>query len=1187
MEVFFAGLTTESWYFYYLNGILFLLVASVFLVIPEQIRKIHHFSFLIGATVIAGISRLFLSLFLIFENLLLDTSQFTLQVVAILLGVEYGRRNWKKAFGFELPPMVHLPLALILSVVLYFTRDLFVGVGGISFYLLALTLLYQIVVAIKKADHPRLYHVNLFVAFLFLLLTIQFLAGFWGFQSLSGAGAKELLYKVGPAQLLNLVFLVFFSFSILLIRSLHAKLFYPQDGGWTAFPAVFFVLLLLIVNFSGAAFSRLMIIRETRRITNNLEKSKEGLEKLIQQRMSFAKTSSSLMSATPAFVTYLDSPNETNGKILQNVLKSFDLNFPDGICYIMDRKGLVLASSDKQELFVGRFLDFRNYFQAAMAGKNGVLIDYGKFTNELGFYSAHPIKRAETDEIVGVCAVKRNMNDLVSYLSLYRESLLIDPSGRVFLASDPGSVGKTVEFTSLGPVKERHVAGQKKLERIIVSSDSSFYTRFGLNAGDWSVVIIADSTSIDSVKVWSFSFFTLFSLVFIFFFIGSARREELLLAQRSAESRFESILFNAPEGIIIIAQADQKILLANQGFERMFELSENPAGKFYKEFLALPRTDFRKVEHLKNDGSFLHERDFLKRSGEKFSVEVKGSSTIFNGQRAIILFLRDISQRISYENKLQQAKTFAENASKIKSRFLAHTSHEIRTPLTAIIGLNEMARKICSSKEQQKLLDLASDSARSLLDILNDVLDLSQIESGTLKIVPGPFSLFDLFEQLTNMARLRAEQKKIIIETKIDTNVPEMLIADQNRLRQVLANLVSHAIKNTGIERILIEVWVIERRESDLLLKFLVRDNRTVAVEKVDLVQVVEKGNDDFDPWKDAIISGLELSISRQIIEKMGGQLKVEFDEKNGNSFFVELQVQVAAQEFVEKEDRKDRAQQAFLTHMGKPLEILVADDNETNLFLASSIIKEFGGNADCARDGREALGLLKDKSYDLALLDIMMPNLDGLETIAHIRKLETGVQQLPIIALSAFSTEEEREKAVSAGANHYLAKPYFPIDLLQAIEKVYGMELDRKQNGNAAKAIPTQERAVEKSAKTGELLLKQINLRELEVRILHKPENIRQIREIFSKRSKTLLEELAQSIEESDCVKLREISHSIKGLAGMLAAGSAFSLALQIEQLARDGKLTEAEDQVPLLIARVNEIAEDLEAICANFEEK
>lgn len=1187
MEVFFAGLTTESWYFYYLNGILLFLVAAVFLVIPGQIRKIHHFSFLIGAIVVAGISRLFLSLFLIYENQFFGFSQAVFQVLSLLLAIEYGRRNWRKAFDFDLPAMVHLPLAFILSVVLYFTRDLFTGFGGISFYLLAVTLLYQVKVAVRVANHPKLHHLNLLLIFLVLLLTIQFLAGFWGFQSLVGATAKELLYKVGPAQIFNIIFLVFFSICVLLLRALHAKYFYPHDDSWTTFPAVFFILLLLLVNFSGAAFSRLMVIRETRRITSNLEKSKEGLEKLIQQRMAFAEISSSLMSATPAFASYLDNPSEANGRILENVLKSFDLNFPDGICYIMDRKGLVLASSDKQELFVGRYLDFRNYFQAAMAGKNGVLIDYGKFTNELGFYSAHPIRRMETGEIIGVCAVKRNMNDLVAYLSLYRESMLIDSSGRVFLASNPGAVGKTVEFSNSGQPKSQEVDGSEKQERIVVSSENSFFTRFGLKAGDWSVVIIADSTSIDSLKIWIFSFFSVFSLVFIFFFIGNTRKEELMLANRSAESRFESVLFNAPEGIIIIAQADQRILLANQGFERMLNLAVNPVERFYKEFLASPRTAFRKVEHLQKDGSFLHERDFIKLGGERFSAEVKGSSTVFNGQRAIILFLRDISQRIIYENRLQQAKTAAETASKIKSRFLAYTSHEIRTPLTAVIGLNEMARKICSSKEQQKLLDLASDSARSLLDILNDVLDLSQIESGTLKIVSGPFSLQQLFEQLVKMAKLRAEQKNIAIETRIDTRAPKMIVSDQNRLRQVLANILSYAIKNVVSEVILVEVLVISRDESNLNLQFLIKDNGSVALEKTGIEKDDERTGDDDGPRKDAIVSGLELSISRQIVEKMGGHLNVEFDEKGGNSFIVELQAQVAENVIGEVAEKNDQSQQICLCHSGVPLEILVADDNETNLFLASSIIKECGGRADCAHDGLEALKLIENKNYDLALLDIMMPNLDGLETIARIRGLAKEASKLPIIALSAFSTDEEREKAVLAGANHYLAKPYFPADLLLAIKKACGIELDRKSEMATTGVTASNGAVAQKSSEAGELLLKQINLRELEIRILHKPENIRQIKEIFAKRSKTLLEKLSESIEESDCSRLREIAHSIKGLAGMLAAGNAFSLALQIEQLARDGKLEEAEEQVPLLIKQVNEIADDLQAICANFHEK
>lgn len=1044
-------------------------------------------------------------------------------------------------------------------------------------FLLGGIILYQTYRAVSGKHHPRIKFFKSSLGFLAILLLAHFILGLSLDSSLSKSAFEISPDFSGIAMVFQVFVLVFACVATLLFRIFHGKLLCMHGSDWSLWSPLIFVVLLLAVNLAGAVFTRSMVFRENRRIRTDLEHSRESLEKLVQQRMLFASTSSSLMSSTPALVNYLDNPGEESFSVLEHVLQKFAENFPDGICYVMNKEGLVLASSGKRELFVGRFLNFRSYFKDAMNGKNGILIDYGKFTNELGFYSSHPVIRPSDNKIVGVCAVKRNMNDLIEVLNLYRKSILVDSKNKVFLASDPGFVGKVVVFEESDDLSMNDSGYFIRDEQVVVSGRKSFFSKFSLNAGGWQIIILASSAPLTSVKIWSFSFFLVFSLVFIAFFIGNEKKEALMLARKSAESRFESVLFTAPEGILIISSQDQKILLANQGFERMFALTKNPTGKFYHDFIPGQRTSFQKVVHFPEDGSFLNEREFIRSDDSRFFAEIKGTATVFDGQKAIILFLRDISRRIADEKRLKQAKVEAETASLVKSRFLAHTSHEVRTPLTAIIGLNEMARKLCGSDEQKKLLDLASATSRSLLELLNDILDLSQLEADKFEVVMEPFDLRQLLGQVLQIAGIRNEDELTNSELDFDERIPRFIVSDGRKLRQVLTNLVILPRRQDVGGRISLESRLLAKDAAKLELQILIKTGECGDEELAGSVSHQVQGMNDAQ-LEEYLAEDVDLRICRKIMSRLGGRLSVKHDSENHFCWVIDFKA-TAAESGQKSDAESDETEcRLLLCRDSVPLRILVADDNETNLFLASSIISEYKGIADCAHDGNEALKLAGEKIFDLALLDIMMPNLDGLETIHCLRKLENANATIPIIALSAFSTEEEKEKAIQAGANHYLAKPYFPNDLLAAIKKVLGNGLDRTADENPADGSS--------AALDDQPALRQVNLKELEIRILQKPENIRQVNEIFSKRSKVLSEALLDCVASKDSQRLREVAHSVKGLAGMLAAQKVFSLAFEIEQLAKDNKFSAAVEKVPLLQQQIGEIAQDLISICKRLQE-
>ncbi len=1176
LEVFFNSLLEQPWYFNFFIGILLLFVGAVFQVIPGNIRKLHHFHLLSASLVIYGISKLFKSFFLIVNIFEFDFLQISLQVLWLVVLAEFIRLNWKSVFGFSLPPMIHLPLALILVTTAFFTRDLCFGIGGLPAMLMVWIIGYQFHHGMTRGNHPEMGHAGRVLVLLPAVFSLQTILSIFLPASSVLVRSEIENYWVSPGEIIQMLGLIMGFCLILLVRKIHHRNFSKIEDRWRFASPITLVIILIATNLAGSILTRLIINRESKRIQNRLEQSKQGLEKLISQRMIFASTSSSLISNTPVIEDYLVEQSEISSARVEKFLAGFAQSFPDGICYIKNRDGLVLTSSGKKELFVGRYLNFRSYFKAAMSGQNGRLIDFGKFTNELGFYSAHPVKNPANGEIIGVCTVKRNMNDLTSYLNLYHPSMLIDHAGKIFLASRPDVVGKTLRIVE--PAELDRV-NRGKDEIFNISLRNFFFESFEIDPDGWRVLVIGDAQPIRTLKIYSFFSLLFFSLIIIVFFVNGEKKLELLEAQKSALKQFESVFYNAPEGILIISAADQKILMANQEFKQMFKLDKNPVEFFYKDFLASSKPDFAQVTHDFRQRSFSHEREFVRTDKTTFFAEVNGASTFFDQQRAVILFLRDVTSKIIYENDLMKAWAEAEKTSQIKSRFLANTSHEIRTPLTAIIGLNEIARKLCRCEEPKKHLELAYVSARSLLDILNDILDLSQIEAGKLKFEFREFNLAKVLQQLLDIVKIRVEQKKIKTSLKFDHRLPEQIISDGNRLRQIFSNLLSNAVRFTDSGEIEVEAKLVHREGKNLRIQVLVKDTGVGISE--DLVDELFGDFVHSDPLNpdDAPGSGLGLSISKQIVERLNGKIHLESSPNTGTRIFVEFPAESA----ISSNLNAVRENKIQLTVTGTPLKILVADDNETNLFLARSIIIENKGQADCAKDGIEALDLMKSRRYDLALFDIMMPNLDGLDLIKKIRNSGESFASMPIIALSAFSTDEERQKAIFAGADSYLAKPYFPNDLISSITKTIRVRLDEFV-GTAADErveIPSAEN-VEPSVR-----LKQINLKELEIRILQKPENILQVSQIFSRRSQALISAITESLDSGDVQKLREVAHSIKGLAGMLAASKAFSQALEIEKFARDGNFDTAAELVPLLIDQVNEMGADLEIICKDIESR
>ncbi|MGV1100592.1 ATP-binding protein [Thiovibrio sp. JS02] len=390
------------------------------------------------------------------------------------------------------------------------------------------------------------------------------------------------------------------------------------------------------------------------------------------------------------------------------------------------------------------------------------------------------------------------------------------------------------------------------------------------------------------------------------------------------------------------------------------------------------------------------------------------------GEALNMELMAENERRKATEAELIKARDVAEAASRAKDEFLANMSHEIRTPMNGILGTLQLLADTEMAPVQKEYVRIAHSSAEALLGILNDILDFSKIEAGKLILEQIPFSLRKIGEELLSLLARQAREKNIELSAEIDAALPERLLGDPTRMRQILSNLLTNAIKFTENGRVTVRVKCLSSHTDRVALRMEVIDTGIGIAEKyqADLFQSFSQA--DGSTTRKYGGTGLGLAIVRQLVLMMGGRIGVESEPGKGSTFWCALDFPVVAEFGREVARNKPEARNPGALQ-GR---VLLVEDNKVNQMVAARMLAGLNLSVDIAEDGEKALAALARGGYDLAFMDCQMPILDGYEATRRYRRQEEGQGRLPIIAMTANAMEGDREKCLAAGMDDYLAKP-------------------------------------------------------------------------------------------------------------------------------------------------------------------
>ena len=538
----------------------------------------------------------------------------------------------------------------------------------------------------------------------------------------------------------------------------------------------------------------------------------------------------------------------------------------------------------------------------------------------------------------------------------------------------------------------------------------------------------------------------------IIYSLLSKTSQDLNKAMKSLQIRAEelSTLLSAIPAFVYFKNEKLEYQLVNKTFEEFLQVTidEIKGKKICNLVPGYDNEEYIKKENevLKHGLPIYNIEEVIVKDKKKIWIStnlapVKNNKGEVNG---LVGVSYNITDRKVYEIELERAKELAEAGTRSKSEFLANVSHEIRTPMNGIIGMTEILKQTSLTNDQLQNLNAIESSADSLLSLINDVLDFSKIEAGKFDFEVIRFSMRGVLSDVENILRTRANEKGLEFKIFTEHAIPELLMGDPHRLKQVILNLANNAVKFTTKGHVKIFINLIEKTRADLQLKFEVHDTGIGIREEARKNLFKEFTQLDASTTRKFGGTGLGLSISKKLTHLMKGDIGVESREGSGSNFWFTARFG-KVKESKKKSGKANQEKKKFISKLDKDLSVLLVEDNKINQKIAIFNLQKAGYLIDLAENGEEAVQKFQTGKYDLILMDILMPVMNGFKATEQIRAIESqkkthdfgSNERIPIVALTANAMKGDREACLAAGMDGYISKPFKQGELVELLKNI------------------------------------------------------------------------------------------------------------------------------------------------------